>query len=223
MMKCGILFSGGKDSVYAAYLAKKCGIEITCLITIISENPDSYMFHTPSILKVKKQAEVMKVPLITQKTKGEKEKELKDLENVIKNAKKKFGIQAIITGSVESAYQASRVQKICDMLELDCFNPLWQKDQIELLNDLIKSKFKIIITGIFAYPLNKSWLGREINEKFIKDVWPLFEKYKINPSGEGGEFESYVLDCPLFSKALEIKDSKIQGKKNSYRMEIEVE
>jgi diphthine-ammonia ligase len=222
-MKCGILFSGGKDSVYAAYLAKKCGNEITCLITIISENPDSYMFHTPSISKVKKQAEVMKVPLITQKTKGEKEKELKDLENAIKNAKKKFGIQAIVTGSVESAYQASRIQKICDRLELDCFNPLWQKDQIELLNDLIKRKFKIIITGIFAYPLNKSWLGREINEKFINDVRPLFEKYKINPAGEGGEFESYVLDCPLFSKALEIKDLKIQGKKNSWRMEIEVE
>jgi len=223
MMKCGILFSGGKDSVYAAYLAKKCGNEITCLITIISENPDSYMFHTPSISKVKKQAEVMNIPLLIQETKGEKEEELEDLKSIIQKAKRELKIEAIVTGSVESAYQASRIQKICDRFELDCFNPLWQKDQIELLNDLIKSKFKIIITGIFAYPLNKSWLGREINEKFINDVRPMFEKYKINPAGEGGEFESYVLDCPLFSKELEIKDSKIKGKKNSYRMEIDVE
>ncbi len=221
-MKCGILFSGGKDSVFAAYLAKKNGNEITCLITIMSENPDSYMFHTPSISKVKKQAEVMKVPLITQKTKGKKEEELIDLENVIKNAKKKFKIEAIVTGSVESAYQASRVQKICDRLELDCFNPLWQKDQFELLNDLIESNFKIIITGVFAYPLDKKWLGKEINSKFINDVKPLVDEYKINAAGEGGEFESFVLDCPLFSSELKIKKTDTSGKQNSWRMEIDV-
>ncbi len=221
-MKCGILFSGGKDSVYATYLAKKYENEITCLITIISENPDSYMFHTPSISKVKKQAEVMNIPLIIQKTKGEKEEELKDLEFVIKKAKKDFNIEAIVTGSVESAYQASRVQKICDRLKLDCFNPLWQKDQFELLNDLIEKQFKIIITGVFAYPLNETWLGREINDKFLIDVKKLFEKYKINPSGEGGEFESFVLNCSIFSKELKIKDSELSGNKNSWRMELEV-
>jgi len=221
-MKCGILFSGGKDSVFATYLAKIYENEITCLITIISENPESYMFHTPSISKVKKQADVMNIPLLTQKTKGRKEEELEDLESVIKKAKKEYNIEAIVTGSVESAYQASRVQKICDNLELDCFNPLWQKNQLELLKDLLESKFKIVITGVFAYPLNKLWLGREINEKFIEDVIPLYDKYRINIAGEGGEFESFVLDCPLFSKALKISDKKIQGKNNSWRMEIEV-
>ena len=45
-MKLGVLFSGGKDSTYAAYLAKKAGNELTCLITIFSKNIDSYMFHT---------------------------------------------------------------------------------------------------------------------------------------------------------------------------------
>jgi asparagine synthase (glutamine-hydrolysing) len=221
-MKCGILFSGGKDSVFATYLAKKYDNEITCLITIISENPDSYMFHTPSILKVKKQAEVMKIPLIVQKTKGEKEEELKDLEFVIKKAKKEYNIEGIVTGSVESAYQASRIQKICDKLNLDCFNPLWQKDQFELLNDLLENKFKIIITGVFAYPLNNSWLGRELNQEFNKDVNVLFDKYKINPAGEGGEFETFVLNCPLFSKELKVKDAEICGAKNSWRMEIEI-
>jgi ABC transporter with metal-binding/Fe-S-binding domain ATP-binding protein len=221
-MKCGILFSGGKDSAFASFLAKKYKNDISCLITIISENPDSYMFHTPSISKVKKQAEVMNVPLLIQKTEGEKEEELQDLELIIKKAKTDFNIEGIVTGLVESAYQASRVQKICDRLEIDCFNPLWQKNQFELLNDLIKSRFKIIITGVFAYPLNESWLGREINKEFIKDVTTLFEKYKINPAGEGGEFETYVLDCPMFLKDLKIKNKQIQGKKYSWRMEIEV-
>ena len=221
-MKCGVLFSGGKDSTYAAYLAKRYENEITCLITVISENPESYMFHTPSIEKTKKQAQAMHTPIIFQRTKGEKEKELIDLEKIITKAKSDFGIEAIITGAVESAYQASRVQKICDNLELECFNPLWQKDQFELLNELIKNDFKIIITGVFAYPLNETWLGRKINKNFVDDMKKLFEKYKINPGGEGGEFESYILNCPLFLKELEVTSKKVYGKRNSWRMEIEV-
>jgi ABC transporter with metal-binding/Fe-S-binding domain ATP-binding protein len=221
-MKLGVLFSGGKDSVYSAYLAKKAGYDLTCLISIFSKNQESYMFHTPSIKKTKKQAKVMKIPLIIQKTKGEKEEELKDLEKVIRKAIKKYKIKAITTGAIASVYQASRIQKICDKLNLKCFNPLWKKNEFEYLEELIKDKFKIIIVGVFAYPLNESWLGRKINKKFIDDVKILYDKYKIHPAGEGGEFETFVLNCPLFKKELEIVDKKIAGKKNSWSMDIDL-
>ncbi len=222
-MKLGVLFSGGKDSVYSAFLAKKAGYKIACLISILSENKESYMFHTPSISCVKKQAEVIGIPLIIWKTKGEKEKELLDLENAIIKAKKEFGIQGILTGSVESVYQASRVQKICNKLGLECFNPLWQKNQLELLNELIKNKFEVVITGVFAYPFDKKWLGRRIDEKFIKEIKKLNEKYKINIAGEGGEYESLVINCPLFKRKLKIIEFKDYGEKNSWRREMVVE
>ena len=96
-MKLGVLFSGGKDSTYAAYLAKKYNHELTCLISIISENKDSFMFHTPSIKITKIQATAMNLPIILQKTKGEKEIELKDLEKAIKFAKQKYKIRGIVT------------------------------------------------------------------------------------------------------------------------------
>ncbi len=221
-MKLGILFSGGKDSVFATYLAKKLGYEVPCLISIISENKESYMFHTPSISKVEKQAKAMNIPLILEKTRGKKEIELKDLERAIKIAVDKYQIQGIVTGAIDSIYQSSRIQKICNKLKLECFNPLWQKDQIELLEDLIKNKFKVIISGVFAYPLTKEWLGKQINKDFLTQIRKLNEKYKINPAGEGGEFETFVLDCPLFRKSLKIKNKKITGEKNSWVMEITI-
>ena len=221
-MKTAVLFSGGKDSVYATYLATKLDITITCLLTLFSENKESYMFHTPSITKVEKQAEVMNLPLLIQKTKGEKEKELIDLEYIIKHAKDHYNIDAVITGAVESAYQASRVQRICDTLDLDCFNPLWQKNQLELVQDIIASGFDVIITGVFAYPLDQTWVGRHIDTSFVEEVQTLNERYKINIAGEGGEFESYVLNCPLFSRSLSIKNKNITGKGNSWSMEIDV-
>jgi ABC transporter with metal-binding/Fe-S-binding domain ATP-binding protein len=222
-MKLGVLFSGGKDSCYAAYLAKKAGHELTCLISVFSENPESYMFHTPNINLAEKQAEVMNISIVIQKTKGKKEEELKDLEIAIKKAKQKYEIEGVITGAIESVYQASRVQKICNKMDIECFNPLWQKSETEYLHELIKNKFKIIITGVFAFPLDKNWVGMEINGHFIDSIKELNEKYQIHPAGEGGEFETFVLDCPLFKKPLKIKNEKITGDKNSWRMEVELE
>ena len=192
-MKVAVLFSGGKDSVYSAYLAKHAGHELVCLITIISENKESYMFHTPSIEKTKKQAEVMGIPLITETTKGEKEIELDDLERGIRKAMEQYGVEGIVTGAIQSIYQASRIQKICDKLKLELLNPLWEKSEFNYLRELIHNGFKVILTGVYAYPFDESWLGREIDGKFLEDIKPLHQKYQVHPAGEGGEFETFVL------------------------------
>ena len=221
-MKLGILFSGGKDSMYAAWLARKRGYEIGCLISVFSENKESYMFHTPNIKLVKDQARVMGLPLIVVRTEGKKEEELKDLEKGILKAVGKYGLGGIVTGAVSSVYQASRVQKICNGLGIECFNPLWLRDQVELLNDLIKDKFKVIVSGVFAYPLDEKWLGREIDNEFVREMVKLKEKYKVNVAGEGGEYESFVVSCPLFKKKLEVIGFNDSGEGNSWRRELEL-
>jgi asparagine synthase (glutamine-hydrolysing) len=222
-MKLGVLFSGGKDSVYATYLAEKAGHKIECLISILSENKESYMFHTPNVDKTKLQAQLMKIPLIIQKTKGEKEKELKDLKKILKKAKEKYSLDGIVTGAIQSVYQSSRIQKICDELDLICFNPLWKKNEEEYLDELLKENFKIMIVGVFAYPLNEKWLGRIIDKKFIEEIKDLNKKYKIHVAGEGGEFESFVLNCPLFSREIKVKNFKnFSTGENSWRREIKV-
>ena len=222
-MKVAVLFSGGKDSVYAAWLVKKEGYDVGCLISIDSKNLNSFMFHTPSIKRVVKQAEVMDVPLILKETEGEKEKELEDLEMAIVEAVEEYEIEGIVTGAVESVYQATRVQKICNKLGVECFNPLWQKDQIELLRDLIDENFEVVVSGVFAYPLDEKFLGRKIDEKFVEEMRVLKEKYKINPAGEGGEFESFVLNCPLFKSGLKIEGLKdVSEGENSWRRNYDI-
>lgn len=222
-MKLGILFSGGKDSLYSAYLAKESGHEISCLISVFSENLESYMFHTPSISQVKIQAKIMNSPLIVQRTKGEKEYELKDLEKAIRKAKQKYKIQGIVSGAIQSVYQASRIQKICNKLNLECFNPLWQKPEFEYLEELLKNKFDVIITGVFAYPLDNSFLGKKIDKHFIEQIKKLNQKFEIHPAGEGGEFETFVVNCPLFKRELKVIEKKISsGGENNFRMELKL-
>lgn len=219
-MKLGILFSGGKDSALAAWLAKKEGYELSCLISIESKNKESFMFHTPSISKVRVQAKKANLPLVVVETKGEKEKELADLEKAILKAINEYGIEGVVTGAVESVYQASRVQKICNKIGIECFNPLWQRGQLGILETLIAEKFEVVVVGAFAYPLDEKFLGRKIDESFVEEMKKLQEKFKINPAGEGGEFESFVLNCPLFESGLKVKGFKDFGEGNSWRREL---
>jgi len=145
------------------------------------------------------------------------------LELAIKSAIEKYQIECVITGAIQSVYQASRIQKICNKLNIECFNPLWQKDEAEYLEELIENKFKVIVIAVAAYPLDKSWIGREINKEYLEEVRELNERYKIHVAGEGGEFETFVLDCPLFEKPLKVKDKKVIGEDHSWRMEVELE
>ncbi len=216
-MKVCILFSGGKDSTYAAWLAKKEKYDLSCLISIFSENKESYMFHTPAIEMTKKQAKLMKIPLLIKKTKGKKEKELLDLKKVIEEAIKKYRIEGVVSGAIESVYQASRIQRICNEQKIKCFNPLWQKNQIDLLKELIDNNFEVILSSVAAYPLDKNWIGKKIDEKFIEEIKELQRKYKINPAGEGGEYETLVINCPLFKKRVNTHLINIIGEGNSWR------
>ena len=213
-MRLGVLFSGGKDSTLTLHLAAEKE-EVVCLITILSKNKESFMFHTPNIDISALQAEALGLPQITKTTEGEKEKELLDLEDAIAQAARKFQIEGVVTGAIESVYQAERVQRICHRLGLWCFNPLWKHDQKALLEELLEKQFKVIISGVFAYPLDEKWLGKQIDTTLIDRLVGLQQKYGLSPSGEGGEIETTVLDAPLFKKKIEVLDFSVEAKGNS--------
>ncbi len=209
-MRLAALFTGGKDSTYALYLAREQGHEIVGLITLKSKNPNSYMFHTPALELTKLQAEALGLPLITGLTKGEKEKELVDLEKAIKKAQKKLDFEGLITGALFSEYQSSRIIKIAKKLGLKVISPLWHKPQEKEMEELLNLNFKIIFTAVAAEGLDKSWLNRIITSKDLDQLKQLNKKYQFHLAGEGGEFESAVLDCPLFSKRVVIEDFLIE-------------
>ena len=212
-MRLGVLFSGGKDSTLALHLAAEKE-EVACLITVVSKNPESYMFHTPNIDVTALQAEALGVPLVSVTTKGRKEEELADLEKAISEAKSKFQIDGVVTGAVESVYQSSRIQRICNCLDVWCFNPLWKHDQKALLETLVEKNFMVVISGIFAYPLDEKWLGKQIDPQVIARLVELQCQYGISPSGEGGEIETTVLDAPMFKQKIEILDYAVEAKGN---------
>jgi predicted ATP pyrophosphatase (TIGR00289 family) len=131
---------------------------------------------------------------------------LEDLKKVLWKIKK---IDGIVSGAIASNYQKSRIDKICNELGLKHLSPLWQENQEKVLEEEIRAGFEIVIIGVFAEGFNKSWLGRKIDDKAIKELLELNKKFGISVSGEGGEYESFVKYCPLFKKKIEILNSEI--------------
>ncbi|MEE8167474.1 MAG: diphthine--ammonia ligase [Candidatus Hydrothermarchaeales archaeon] len=217
-MKLAALTSGGKDSLFAAYIMHSQGFKIKYLLTVLPERSDSYMFHHPSVRLTSYQARAMGIPRLTKGTEGEKEKELEDLKALISSVKGE--IEGVVSGALFSKYQKQRVDAICEALNLRSFAPLWHKDPEMLLREMLDAGFEIIITAVAAMGLDENWLGRRIDERCIEDLKDLHKKYKIHICGEGGEFESLVLDMPLFKQRLEIvKARKECGISGTYAIE----
>ncbi|MDO8627081.1 MAG: diphthine--ammonia ligase [Candidatus Diapherotrites archaeon] len=203
-MKIGILFSGGKDSNFVMQHCLDKNFEIKCLISIIPKNPDSWMYQSVNLKWTKLQAKAIGLPIIQQPTKGEKEKELKEMKKAIALAKKKFKIEGIGVGAFESRYQSDRVQKICTELGLSVFSPLWQSNQTEALEKMISIGMEIIFTKIAALGLTEKWLGRKLDLQALKELQELNAKYGVNIVGEGGEFETFVCYAPFYKKRVKI-------------------
>ena len=209
-MNVAALFSGGKDSVFALYIAQQYGWNITHLVSILSENKDSWMYHSVNIHLTQTLADELNIPLITNITKGEKEEELSSLEQVLST----IDIDGVISGAIASEYQRTRIEQVCHNLKIKSFTPLWHKDQKRLLKDMIKAGFVIKIVGIFADGFDESWLGRTIDMHTFTELETIHSEKKINIAGEGGEYETLVVDGPIFKRRIKLKNIEKQWKRD---------
>jgi len=164
-MKLAALISGGKDSCYALYEALMAGHEVTHLVAIKPQNPDSYMYHSINIDIVRLISQACGIPLILKESQGIQEEELKDLSDALQS----LDIDGVIVGAIESAYQ---------------------------------------VVQVAAGGMGEEWLGMRIDEGAIRGLEELHRRYRIHLCGEGGEYETLVLDAPYFKERIELVETE---------------
>ncbi len=203
-MKIAALFSGGKDSSYAMFVASQYAWDVTHLVTVFSESPESYMYHVPAIELTRLAAQAIGVPLVEVVTPPEPEKELIPLRDVLAS----LGVDGIVSGALASEYQRRRLDQICDDIGIKSFAPLWHKNPRELIGEMVEEGFEIMIVGCFAEGLDERWLGRVLDEKALAELDRLHDRYGIHVAGEGGEYESMVLYGPHMKKRICVEYEK---------------
>jgi ABC transporter with metal-binding/Fe-S-binding domain ATP-binding protein len=208
-MKLASLFSGGKDSTYAIYLAQKQGHEVTCLLSIFTKSEESHLLHYPNLQWTKLQSESMNIPQLTINSESdETDDELSALEKLLQNAKEQFNIEGLVHGGIKSQFQKEKFESLCSKLDLIAITPLWNTEPEQYMNDLLDSKFDFIMITVTSDGLDDTWLGKKITKSDIDNLKNLSEKFGFNLNFEGGEAETFVVNCPLFSNSIKINKTK---------------
>ena len=210
------LFSGGKDSSWALYRALEHGLDVSRLLTVHPAG-DSYMYHTPATRLATLAAESIGIDLVevepgdlgaddVDDASAQGDAELEPLERAVSAIASTEGVSltGVTAGAVESEFQTSRIRAMCDRLDIDLFAPLWGEDPIELAESMLAAGFEIRIVQVAAHGLDASWLGRRYDEDALDALVELRDAYGVHPLGEGGEFETYVVDGPHMDRRINL-------------------
>jgi len=220
-MKLAALFSGGKDSTYAIYLAKKLSHSVDVLLTLYPHSSESHLLHHPNIKFTSLQAESMKIPqLIEEISSTDTKAEFEKLDKLITRAKENYSIEGIVHGGILSKYQKDNFSLICEKNNLEILSPLWNTKPESYMKKLLEENFEYIISSVSSDGLNDSWLGQIIDKNRLENLEKLQKKFGFNLNFEGGEAETFVINCPLFEKSLFIQDSSTEW--DGYRGRFEI-
>ncbi|KAG6440930.1 hypothetical protein O3G_MSEX001651 [Manduca sexta] len=221
-MRTVALISGGKDSCYNMMQCVGAGHTIVALANLQplhKDELDSYMYQTVGHQGIELYAEAMGLPLYREAISGTaveqgknynptENDEVEDLYRLLAKVKDEMDIEAVAVGAILSDYQRVRVENVCRRLGLVSLAYLWRRNQKELLQEMIAGGIEAIIIKVAALGLDpRIHLGMT-----LRDIQPhllvMQEKYGLNVCGEGGEYETFTLDCPLFKKKLVIDDKE---------------
>lgn len=230
-MKFVALISGGKDSFFNIHHCLSQGHELVALGNLYPKQAgideiDSFMFQTVGHDIIEYYGECLGVPLYRQEINGSsknqrleysitEEDEIEDLYMLLRTVSEAHpDVEGVSCGAILSHYQRTRVENVCGRLGLTCLAYLWQRDQLELMGEMCNNLLDARIIKVAAIGLNATHLGKSIQQLYPYLI-KLNQMYEVHICGEGGEFETIVLDAPFFKhKKLEIMDWQVVDHSN---------
>ncbi|XP_045107874.1 diphthine--ammonia ligase-like [Portunus trituberculatus] len=218
------LVSGGKDSCFNLLQCVAAGHQVVALANLApnhTDELDSYMYQSVGHMGVEMYAEAVGVPLFRRVIQGSslnttsitynptEGDEVEDLYLLLKEVQEKCEVDAVSVGAVLSDYQRVRVENVCSRLGLVCLAYMWRRDQSELLQEMVACGLDAILIKVAAIGLHpRKHLGKSISQ-MMSYLEKMKEKYHVNVCGEGGEYETFTLDCPLFRKRIVVHKTEM--------------
>ena len=191
-----VSLSGGKDSMYALYVALKQGLNVNHLLFITNGGKA----HLANRWLLKLMSESLEIPAVTVS------KELSE----IRRALRKLKAYILVSGVMTTPEHIDYCQEICNPIKVKHFAPLWGKNPFTALAEMKQLGFQMFVIEVdVSMGSRKSWLGKEIDDNILLEIRKLESDQNMNPIGELGEYHTLILDCPLYKKRINILESEI--------------
>jgi diphthine-ammonia ligase len=211
------LVSGGKDSVYAAYLADTQGWPVDELVTLRPSDPESMMFHTPNLDLVALQAAAWGKGHRTVSVRDPGEAgELAALDDALRG-----GRGPVVVGAIASSYQWARVLRAADRAGRRVYSPLWRVDPARVVREEVSAGLDIRLVHLSAEPLSSDLLGRRLDLPLLEELERRSRTVRpVNVAGEGGEYETLVVDAPFFRQRVDLEEVRTDVRATTARLSV---
>jgi len=205
-------WSGGKDGCFACYLALGEGYRISYLVNLISQEFKRVSFHGTEARLIQLQSQSIGIPLLQKETtRNGYEQEFKEaVQSLLPN-----GIEGMVFGDIYTQEHKDWVERVCGELGIEAVEPLWNKNTEKVLTDFIDAGFEAIIVSAKAELIDGDWIGRRVDRKFLAYL----KAKNIDSCGENGEYHTLVVNGPLFSRRIEIVESRTINRDNHWLLD----
>lgn len=197
-------WSGGKESCFACHKAMMQGGEVSHLLNFISEDVGRCMSHGLDSKLICAQSQAIEIPIVQRKVTWDTyEREFKKAIGELKQ----IGVKGVVFGDVDLQEHKDWVDRVCKGLNIEAIEPLWVTDPEQILTDFMKEGFEATVVRVKAGLFSKEWLGRKIDENFVRELHKLKNKSNFHILGEAGEYHTFVTGGPLFKRRIKILES----------------
>ena len=219
-MKTKAIFnwSSGKDSAFALYkVLQNSEFEITCLLTSVSQEFQRISMHGVRVELLEQQAKSLGIPLeIMQIPEMPTMEAYENVMNETLTKLKNQGVTHSIFGDILledlRKYREDQLAKI----GFEAVFPLWKTPTNDLIQEFMSLGFKAIVVCVNERFLDKSFVGRVIDQDFINDL-----PDNVDVCGENGEFHTFTFDGPIFSTPINFEIGEIVYRKYEKPKEVD--
>jgi uncharacterized protein (TIGR00290 family) len=202
-----VSLSGGKDSMYALYTALKEGLRVDFLMFIKIGGKA----HLDNKWLMKLISESVGIPAVTAGGRA------KDIRKTLQKLKTGVFVSGVMTTPEHMDYY----REICEPINVKHYAPVWGKNPLTALAEMKQLGFRMLVIEVdVSMGAKREWLGKEIDDSMIQEIEKLEADRSINPIGEFGEYHTFVVDCPIYKKRINITKSKTVWKRNKGYFEI---
>ncbi|MFP4590949.1 MAG: diphthine--ammonia ligase [Halobacteriales archaeon] len=210
------LYSGGKDSYLALDAAERSGRSVERLVTVDAP-PGSYVYHAPATAAAALAARAMgtahdRLDLDGDPGRSSRSaaaREAAPLASYLEARLAEGPVAGLVSGVVASTYQHDLLVSLCDTHGLELYAPLWGRPGGEVLAALERRGVAADVVAVAAEGLDRSWLGRRLDASATAELLALATRRGVHPAGEGGEFETLVVDAPRFDAPIRYRARRV--------------
>lgn len=200
-----LAWSGGKDAAFAlSEVFDGDAVDIVELYTTINEATDRSSMHGVHRDLYDRQAAALGLPLNVIELPADPSND--EYEAVMTDALSEYadrGIRRVIFADLFLEDIRAYREDLLATTDLEGYWPLWNRDTDTHIRAVLEAGFKATVVAVDTASLDPSFVGRELDEQFLADLPP-----DVDPSGEHGEFHTFVWDGPTFAEPVPVKSTR---------------